>query len=203
MNEKGSVGILLMLSLLIISVMGFGTWGVLRKWRHMVESQHRLDRCVGDASLELHSRLKKIQQLNRQITITRQTLVTTVVLPEARPVLQGLLELLVVKQDFERARWSARQIRWLAERGCLGASSFARPLPSFHLTRPPRDSFGPQALTWERAPSRFLIQAARLPRSSAAQIISNGGPDEPNKFTASFPTSFTASWTRPVGANFP
>lgn len=194
MNRTGSVATGMMLALLIFSTFAFGTWGVLRRWRHLVELQQRLDLCVGRAALDLRDRLDRIGKLNDKIRRVREALAVSTLAPEARPPLQVLLEALVLKQDYDRSVWAARQARWAVGLGCDGPPLQSAPLPSLALVRPPRDTLGPGPLAWRSgtAPTVWLISARARPRLSTAQVTQRKGQLANGK-------QYSAAWTSGTG----
>lgn len=194
MNRSGSIATAMMLALLVSSTLAFGTWGVFRRWRQLVELQQRLDLCVGRAALDLRDRLDRISKLNDKIRTVREALAASTLLPEARPPLQALLEALVLKQDYDRSVWTARQFRWAVGLGCDGRPLQSAPLPSLELVRPPRDMLGPGPLAWKSGapPTFWSISAKAPPRLSTAQVTQTKGQLTNGR-------QYSAAWTPGTG----
>ena len=169
-NSRGSLHVALLLALVVISSASFGVWGLLRHWRHIAELQLRLDRCVGETALDLKKTLVRIEKENLGIRALRVAVIAAAAVGQAGEA-RALLEVAVLFQDMERVTWKAKQLKWLALRGCGQAGDLPRPLPTMNWERPPEDAIGAQALSWEPgAPRMMRVEVAHLPRAAAAEV---------------------------------
>jgi hypothetical protein len=174
--------------------MGIGTWGVMRRWRHVTETQLRLDRCVGGVTLELKGALNRIERANGRMRKARLgNTVLSLLAPPAAEALKTALQVEVVLQEAERIRWMARRALWMAQRGCGDAGKLMLPLPEMDWKRPPDDPLGPMPLQWVGASRRLQITLFESPRSAAAVVET-----EPLSITGELigEYSWKASWTQ-------
>ena len=175
-GDEGALSVLLLLLLLATTFLGTGSWGLMRHWRHLMELQLRLDRCVGHTALELKRVLGRIETSNRRLRLWRAAQAATILAAAPPGQLRGLMGLEVARQDLERLGWQARQIRWITSRGCDGLSDLPIPLPTMEWVRPPPDVLGPQPLVWERSEGvRLKLELAHVPRAAAALVQRDGG----------------------------
>ncbi|MGZ3698832.1 MAG: hypothetical protein ACXWP5_11870 [Bdellovibrionota bacterium] len=175
-NERGSISAPLVLALIAITLAGMGTWGVMRHWRKLVETQLRLDQCTGEAALTLKAVLQAVERENAAIHATRASIaVAQAANPPAVPALEGALTVLVAKQEIDVARWKAAQVAWWLKRGCGSPGDLAPPLPELRWERGIPDTLGPQALEWVGPmPGEFRILARHAPRTAAAHVKGEG-----------------------------
>lgn len=199
-REDGAVSAPLLVALLGIAFMSLGTWGVMRRWRQMAELQLRLDRCAGEAALELKGHLEAIESANRQMRALRAGEVAAVP-AGASAALEAALQAEVARQEVARARWRLRQARWLLERGCEGLGDLPSPLASMPWERPPPDALGPRPLRWppDRG-KRLLVQLAHAPRAAAAQVqpaLDEDGAPAGGLLGGMLGNKWHAAWTIP------
>lgn len=194
MNNRGALSVPLLLSLLAVSLMGFGTWGVMRRLRHVTEIQLRLDRCVGAVALELQGAQTRIERANgrmRKLRLSNAPL--SIIAPPIAAAIKAELTIEAGLQDFERLRWKTRQARWLVQRGCAEGRGIPVPLPGLTWTRPPSDPLGPQPLQWTGVDRNLKIGLYSSPRASAARVEA-----EPISLAGELigEYSWKATWTR-------
>jgi hypothetical protein len=170
-QEEGVLQVPLALAMAILLATCFATWGILRHWRHLTETQLRLDQCVAGSALGLRTRLNEIEAVNTRIRELRLALAVAV-LPEAQAPLRAALavegahaRLLLRTHDLKRASWVVR-------RGCGGSGDTAIPLPALPWQETPPDGLGPTPLVWRTGATRELfIQAGHSPRHAAASVF--------------------------------
>jgi hypothetical protein len=176
-GSKGSPGILLLplgFAFLFFSFALFGTWGVLRKSRQLVELQLRLDQCVGQVALDLKAKMTGLEKSNALIKATRAALLIDPE-PSSRAGLTLTLQGAVVFQEAILFAWTNRRRVWQIRQGCDLKQDLAIPLPKIQMTREPPDALGPKPLSWPEPISQdFYIQLTALPRHSAAEIKKKG-----------------------------
>ena len=188
-SEEGSLLVALSMGLTLLLISGLGVWGFLRHWRHLAETQLRLDRCVGGAALELSARQNRIIAVNREIRALRVTRASATLLPAAIPALEAALVAEVVRQEFELTAWRLRSGIWQALGGCDRRADLPTPLPALSWVRDPPDELGPQELRWLGSDSEPLhLQLNHSPRVASAWVFTEGG-------SSSGP--WKSSWTRP------
>lgn len=198
-GERGSLQPLLLLALLAITLAGFGIWGLMRRWRHLAETQLRLDRCAGQEALAMRDFLNGLDAANHRIRELRAAVATAgAVAPEAATLARAAIRAEAARQDLAILGWRARSARWWLKQGCGGRGDRALPLPEPGLSRPPPDPLGQRPLEWDGgAPGRFRIQLAHPPRAAAASIETKGGG-----FLNAQTNVWTARWTGPeLGAS--
>jgi hypothetical protein len=197
---KGGLHVPLLLAVFLISCSGFRIWGFLRNWRFLVETQFRLDRCVGRVAQEFRDSLNSLEISNQRITKLRAAIQMAELEPWLIPPLQAILMAQVTKQELIRAGWDLKRGHWLISIGCGNPKDTAHPLPGFKFIRNPPDWVGPQALTWEEImPDKFEFQVGHPPRYAAAKV--EGGWDEKtgrNQWKAIWSAPHKLSW-----ASFP
>ena len=186
-KERGSLHIPLLLGLLALSTAGFGTWGFLRNWRHLMETQLRLDRCVGQAAQEFRDRMNSLESDNLKIKALRAS-AGAAPHPAAKAALIAATATLVIKQDVERGIWTAAQLKWVVKRGCGERGDWGFPLPGMGWIRRPPDPSGPQPLGWTGMPEVFRFEARHGSRSAAATVTggTQGGQERGKKRIASW-----------------
>src|SRR4051812_19040280 len=106
MRTRGQVMLPMALALAVLALASFGVWGVLRHWRHLVETQLRLDRCVGETALRLRDTVRRVESSNREMRILRESIAAALLTlnTEAIPPLRLALEAELSRQELGRAR---------------------------------------------------------------------------------------------------
>lgn len=190
-NSQGFVEIPLIFSLVILSSGLWGTWGLLRRWRHLAEEQLRLDRCVGEVTQNFRDSLKEISRGNQRLTVLRVSIASLITNPELAAPVRAAMELIVGEQELIQLRWRAKTMQWQLHAACGNLTDQPVPLPEMKWIRLPPDPLGPQPLKWEGLmPEEFFIQLGNPPRYAAAHIIrSEGDTDVPQKIEWTPPRS--------------
>jgi hypothetical protein len=170
--------------LVLITLLAFGTWGTLRRWHWVAQTQLALDRCVGRQALILRQTMvnleasnHRMRELRASLAVSRSAGILIGASAAAAEALTALLWAEVARQEAELLSWRGRQGRWLLERGCadLVTHGFPLPLPSMGWHRPPDDPLGPCPL--ERPPSApFRIELLRPPRRAGAEVLPGAKP---------------------------
>ncbi|MBI4925301.1 MAG: hypothetical protein HY843_05185, partial [Bdellovibrio sp.] len=117
LNRHGFLNIPLCICYTAFALMLFGTLGLLRRERHLVETQLRLDRCVEKTAINLHKTLNKIEDLNKDIRMTSAELMVDIE-PNSRIALQIKLSADVMAQEMIVRSWPKNQAQWIAQQGC-------------------------------------------------------------------------------------
>lgn len=138
-DSKGGLHVPLLLAVFLISFSGFRIWGFLRNWQFLVETQLRLDRCVGEVAQKFKDSLNSLETGNRRITKLRMAIQMAELEPALIPPLQAVLLAQVVQQELIQARWKLKRGHWLVSRGCGKPSDSAYPLPALKFVRAPRN----------------------------------------------------------------
>jgi hypothetical protein len=189
-NDHGVLHLPLGITLLVLAMVSISALGLMRRWRHLVELQLQLDRCVGVTALKLREKLNSLERSNQQIIILRATMLAASVTPPTRAATQTALNAMVIYQESLLMSWQAKRTEWLIRRGCSDASGLAVPLPSLPWTRDPPDALGPMPLRWPQSNSRELhVQLSKRPRHSAAQVEGNQDGTQ---------IRWKATWTTPA-----
>ena len=177
-------------ALAALALAGLGLLGIGRYWTAKVGIQLDLDRCTGEAALELRDRILSLEAGNRRIEALRAGVAAALATGNA-PVLEAAktaLSIAARAQDLQLLDWRRRQVGWLVRAECGGVKS-SPPLPEIPLSRPPPDPLGERPLSWRGPPLRlFSIRAARARRSSASFVFR---PQETPE------SAWTASWRQP------
>ena len=172
LNEKGALSVLALAFVLIFAGMGFGIWGYLRHWRHLVQLQFRLDRCVGETALNLVSTMDRVEMLNSLIKTTRAAIAgCTFFCQSVIPILLNVQKATVVGQDLSVNLWNSKAIPWLIKQGCDNQRDRAGEFPKLDYTRDLPDELGLGVLS--RSPGalrEFHIQVSHSPRHAAAVV---------------------------------
>ncbi len=138
-----------------------------------METQLRLDQCIGKKAWELRDTLKLLSQRNQEIQKLRIAIQAAYLQPELIPPLETALMGVVAHQEFTLLNWQKNQIQWLATKGCGRKGDYPIPLPSLHFLRKPPDRLGPHPLQWKGSfPTAFHLQAGHPPRYAAAKVTS-------------------------------
>ena len=170
-HSEGFLQIPLGMALIILFILGFGVWGLLRNWRFITETQLRLDQCVGKMAFEYRDTLNSLAATNQRIHQLRAAIAaSTLAAPGITAGLQAGLKGLVLKQELELRLWEFKGAQWLIK-SCGKSGDFPFPLPKLQGVRPPMDAIGEQALEkYVQDPSSFRIQVFHSSRASAAQV---------------------------------
>ncbi|MFZ9594917.1 MAG: hypothetical protein ACO3A2_02445 [Bdellovibrionia bacterium] len=175
-NSRGALHFPLLAVFMLLTLGGLGTLGFLRHWRFLVETQFRMDRCVGQAAQSLRDSLNTLESANREIGWIRKALVLAQANPELIPPLQVALQAEVVRQEVILGAWSLRKLRWSLPLSCGSILDRAWPLPDLNFHRPPADLIGLQALKWSGAmPQAFELKMTHSPRRAQATVEKGGG----------------------------
>lgn len=182
MGTEGNTHVLMALILLVFTLGGLGTFGVLRKWRTHVETQLRLNRCVGKAAQEFRDVLESLLQRNREIRQLRVAIQAVQWKPWLIPPLRTALGAVVLRQEFSLNSWRVRTLQWRLSQGCDGRrKDDASSLPSLNFTREPPDLIGPKPLVWLGGiPGTFTFLLKSAPRAAAAVVQTKGSEGEEN-----------------------
>jgi len=171
LGTRGSLQLPLLLAMVMIVLGGFGIWGFMRNWRFLMETQLRLDKCVGVAAQEFRGALNSLMTDNQRVQALRAAILAAELQPELIPPLKVTLQVVVAKQEFTLIQWKIKTGKWLVSRGCGKWKDWAIPLPSLEFIREPPDSIGPKALRWAgQSRSEFFFQVEHSPRASAARV---------------------------------
>jgi hypothetical protein len=193
----------MLIALLALSLAAFGTWGVMRRWRLLAETQLRLDRCMAPVALQLRDTLTMIESANKQIRYLRDSIFAAEETGQAEfiPPLEVALDVEVARQEVGRARWLVKEGTWLVRQGC-GGGDRAPALPTLGYRRGIPDSAGPQELEWYGQPREFRIQLNHSPRAAAAVISRSSERDQEAESHGLFASdaSWSARWSAPESA---
>ena len=171
-NNFGSVHLLFCSLTILLLISSFGTWGVCRACRKLVELQFRLDRCVGERAQDFRNQLNFVESSNQKITGLRMLISVAQGEPWLIPPLQAAVGMLVASQERALLRWKGVCIGWLAHTACLNRNDRVTPLPGLDFYRPPPDQLGLQPLKWrgEQMPRSFQFKVLHRPRESRATV---------------------------------
>jgi hypothetical protein len=164
-----------------------------------METQLRLDRCVGTQAQVFRDSLNQLLSTNLAVLGLRASIVAAQLQPELLPPLQLALNLVVTKQEVIRTKWKLESGKWLLMRGCGRRNDQSWPLPRLDFERDLPDQYGPQALKWVGAEDpQFYFQVRSSPRAAAARV--EGGCVE----TGSGCKQWIAVWGAPrkIGPSF-
>lgn len=171
-SNRGLIHVPMSLSLVVVVLAATGIWNFRRAWEGLARTQLRLDRCVGMATQQLRTHLRRLDSLNGEIKMLRAALIAGAFGgPEARVALELKLKATALAQDAELRIWETARVRWALGRGCREPADQARPLPGIPLRRPPPDLWGPQPLVRDVGCAPELrVEARNGPRTSAGQV---------------------------------
>lgn len=187
MNEKGSIQLPLAICLFVVAITAIGFVLRMHEWRHQMETQLRIDRCVSEKARQLKAWTLSIEAGNDRIRALRGLLLASTLLPESRAPIEAALRAQSAWQQVILARWRAASLVWLAKRGCDG-KDLPWPLPGPPWVTESPDLLGPKPVVWPQGVLRhFTVTLLHLPRRSAAKVWeeSNGK------------NSWHAAWVRP------
>jgi hypothetical protein len=173
LSEDGSFQLPFLLILMCLFLYGLGTWGILRRWNSLVETQLHLDRCVGQTALEFRDLLIRLEEGNQKISFLRGSIVAalpTPAGPKLIPALRTALKLVVLGQDGLQLKWKMKQGKWRTLGSCGKWEDHASPLPQLKYIRPSPDVIGPLPLQWIDMPFEFHFHVWRSPRHAAARV---------------------------------
>lgn len=194
-RDRGSLALPCSALILLVCLGGFGTWGLMRHWRQLMELQLRLDRCVGEKALLLRSLAGKADRSNQRLRWERRIAPTEAVLGrDGGAAAKAVILAEFALQESLAAAWKAIQVQWIAHGGCGSPGDRPLPLPGLDWRRPSPDEWGPQPFEWTR--SEFRISVYHWPRAAAAKIIpedsARGKGDRFGKARL-----WKAAWSRP------
>lgn len=170
MSRDGSIALFLLPTFILLSA-ALGLVTIEFRWRRVVSTQLRLDRCIAKTALELKASIERIEAMNSKIKALRLAIPPALLKPPVAKALQESLRALVFVQDAELRRWNgAKRAQWLLKRGCGHRSDRAAPLPEQPWTRPPPDPIGPRGLVWSNARNPLRIAVIHGKRTSHARI---------------------------------
>lgn len=181
-NRDGTLAIPLSLALLILLFSALALWGLLRHWQKLTEIQLRLDKCTGQAALELRNTINFIETANGRIEKIRIALasatLTGALAPEAVVALRAALTSQIALQDLRKAKWQLKRVSWLATGECTRRGDRPVPLPSLDCQRDPPDEIGQRPLRWKgEVPEDFQIAAYHSPRAAGARVARQKGKE--------------------------
>ncbi len=186
-GNRGTLTMLFCFALIIVSSCGLCILGSLRYWRFSVETQLRLNRCVGAAAGEFRDLLNLLVALNHEIYGLRS--VTTFAEPSLVPFLKETLAQAVMDQESVYAKWNFKRLNWGTNEHCRGPTDTYLVLPEISLRRESDDQLGPKPFTWDDPveSSVFSVQALHdgyPTRAAVAEIFggSNGIPGDHRKW---------------------
>lgn len=170
-NRSGTLHLPLSLIFVMITTSSGSLVAMMHDWRRQAELQLMLDRCVGKAAAELRDRQRRIERGNTRIRALRVALIPASLKPPVRKGLEVALKAQVLEQEILLRSWNAKQLLWLARRGCGIPGSIPTPLPSLAWVRDPPDALGPRALRWPKGVSQKLaVRVIGRSRSAAAHV---------------------------------
>ncbi|MBI2711570.1 MAG: hypothetical protein HYX41_01730 [Bdellovibrio sp.] len=175
-KQGGNVQVLMLLLCSVFVVAGFGTLGIFRAWRFQMETQLRLNTCIGKPAQTFRDSLNSLLKTNQRIRKIRAAL-AVIVLPSSQAPLRALLQTAVLYQEGLLLKWDANCAAWIVNRGCgLHYSDFPNPLPRLGLFRPPPDPLGPRPLEWSPGgfsfrERRFRFRISHSARVAAAEVL--------------------------------
>lgn len=174
--QQGFLQIPIALLLFALCLAGFGSLGLLHRWRQLSEIQLRLNACTRKAGLRLKSTIEGVQTENRRIEIARAAKAAALAagLLAAVETAELTLRTIVLSQDARLLQWKLLQAAWLSRAFCKNAKDRPFPLPTLEWIRHPPDPLGPQPLVWAgpgTLPSEFRIEIGHSTRRSAAKVF--------------------------------
>ena len=182
-HPSGVLHVPMLLLLLALVTAGFGVWGLLRHWRHLVELQLRLDQCVGSSSMEMKRTLTRVGQLNDRMQTLRAALLVPLH-PAQQALLRALLETSYLEQEWEEGRWLWRRVSWRVRRGCDNGGDLPKLYPAYPWRRDPPDSLGHRPLVWNDADVSEFLQDGLVSGPALGALVFGGnvsGQHEQNK----------------------
>ncbi len=199
-NERGSLGLLCALLILAIMIGGLGTWGLMRRWRHLMELQLRLDRCVGEKTREMRTLLNLADASNRRMRAARLAAGAEAILArDGGAVARMEIRAEFLLQEGLQWKWRLEEAQWLLHKGCGDQEDIPIPLPDMSWEREPEDLWGPGNFEWSQ--QEFKIRVVHRPRAAAAVVTR--GPDRATTssriggFSGAGFNSWKVYWDRP------
>jgi hypothetical protein len=178
-SQSGALQLVFLVSLLVLLTAGLGIASFAKYWRLLMETQLRLDRCVGEKARELSEILNSIEKSNRRICELRNS--QQDLEPESRTEFQVHIQSEVGNQQGMILKWRRKQAKWKKAKGCGQRGDQALPLRSLSWTRDPPDLYGAQSLRWEGSmPHEVLVQLNHVPRAAAAMVRRVTGDEAPH-----------------------
>lgn len=179
-NERGSLLIPFLLLTTIVSVTGFGIWGVMRSWKKQAEIQLKLDQCVGKKAKELQSLLGTLESSNQRMIWARRSAAAAVVLaPEALEAIRAELMIELALQEGIRLKWQGEGIAAVLGKNCDELRVLPIRYPLLEWSRLPPDAIGPQAFEWVAPHPEFNLLFKSSSHLSAA-TVSGGAKEKAN-----------------------
>ncbi len=170
LNSRGALLLPLGLFSVLLAFIFLGALGILRRERHLIELQLRLDQCVAKTAFHLKKTLDSLDPLNTSIRNIRLAIKLDRE-PATRIGLEAVLLSFVVAQELILAQWEAKRVLWMTARGCDFKWDSPNPLPKILFERKPPDSVGPQELTWPiGVPKKLHIELGHSPKHAAATV---------------------------------
>lgn len=192
-NSSGSLHFPMVMILCLFLLAGLGFWQLMKDWRKSVETQLRLNRCVGEAAMTLRGHLNILEKANHGIKAARAAIQSAQAAKQFYliPPLLKSIQALVSVQEVQLSRWKVRQATWLVKMGCATLGDVPSVLPSLDVDREMADTAGQQPLHWvgER-PQELKVFVQNGRRKSAAKIWLEVQ-------SALFPDSWHADWASP------
>jgi hypothetical protein len=177
LDRKGVLHVPLALMTLLFVITGLSLWALLHHWKTLTQTQLRLDRCTGEAALDLKSKIQNINSANQQIKQFRIAEVAATINPEAAEAIRVLISIEALRQESIRGEWMMKQVSWATTAGCDDFRDHSSPLPSLRWERDPPDALGQRPLHMEDFPHSFHFEIKHSPRASAAEVFQGGQDD--------------------------
>lgn len=179
-NERGSLLIPFLLLTAIVSVTGFGIWGVMRSWKKQAELQLKLDKCVGQKAKELQSMLGTLESSNKRMIWVRRSAAAAIVLaPEALEAIRAELMVELALQEGLRIKWQSEGVAAALGKNCDKLRVLPIRYPLLEWNRLPPDAIGPQAFEWVTPHPEFNLLFKSSSHLSAARV-SEGAKENAN-----------------------
>ncbi len=195
LDSRGVFQIPLLMILWVWVIAGFGIWGFFRNARFLVETQLRLDRCVGQVALHFKKTLESLESSNQKIQSLRAEIRIAELEPWLIPPLEIALGAVAFHQGVLQAAWSSRWGAWLLSKGCGEREDRALALPLLKYIRDPPDLIGLQPLKWVGVlPREFYFHVKNGSRHAAACVAEAREKGE-NRYEAFWCPPRRSSWT--------
>ena len=189
MRVRREAGVLILplgVALVLLGLMALGTLGFMRNWRKLMETQLRLDRCVGEVALDLRNVQNSLEAANLRMKVLRASIAAaTVPSPPVAAALKRALELQALLENLTLKKWELRRIKWLVLRGCDSNRDLPRPLPNLPWIHDPPDPIGARPLRWPLGVQKeYYVQLSHSPRHAAASVSKERNAVEILKWSA-------------------